>query len=929
MPNLFIQLVCLTCIFSSISVEGFKLSSITRCNSISTDRTCLFSTKVESSSGDSAISPKVITNEIMGFFKNGSYRGKDGALLDNLRNYLTEPKVIANLDGAHVSVIMFQCARTRRMAKQLMSTSAMLAALENWGKKWSERDISTFVYGIRALDNTGVDGNDQLMLKLAARKISESDAVLSSRSIGNALYGLQDMTSDTEGANELCAALASKISATGEELNGQDIGIGLYGLQGMSSASPEVRKLVAVMAEKIKFSESELDAQAMSNALYGLQSMSSEHPEVLSLVDALAVKVTESRPDLSAQAIGSSLYGLQRLSSDAPEVRRLVGALAEKVEICNKGLDAQAIGNALFGLQNMKSDSVQVRALVQAIATKLVLLEVELDSKGIGAALYGLHSMSSDEPQVRALLIALADRISISKCSLSGQGIADALYGLYGMTSDCPELRALLSALSERIDETRGKLDSQEIGNALYGLQGMSSEMFEVRVIVGKLAEKIKRSKAVLRSQHIGRALMGLQRFSADSKEVRYLLKQLTQRIKESDRTKMTAAALSDAIFGMQGLSGDIPEVQELLGELAKKVSSTAAELTMPQLGRALFGLQGLSASGSIFEDSAVFLDNDEAQFLMSTLWDKVRMQQPTAMTEEIDINQKLAAISQGLIGIAGLRNPIGNNLRQYLYMEVIRMGVEIGKEGSVANVADLASEDIVYSVRALLLNDLQVPKWLAVPYNEIESVTQIGLSSVLSGRAGPSLPMFTLSRADKLVVQRYNILNPQPTDDEVISSNTLVDGFRLDILFPKIKLNIELDGPTHRYPARARFDRARDEYLVKKKGYTVHRIQLFGKKVDEIVKEIAGYVALAQDKKADIEIQSIYSKNPESMIQNIYAKDTGAEIASIGSIVQKEPLVKKYEIPRRKYEIPGRAKKTVDPEDYKKLGSDGFMEKK
>ena len=62
--------------------------------------------------------------------------------------------------------------------------------------------------------------------------------------------------------------------------------------------------------------------------------------------------------------------------------------------------------------------------------------------------------------------------------------------------------------------------------------------------------------------------------------------------------------------------------------------------------------------------------------------------------------------------------------------------------------------------------------------------------------------------------------------------SNTLVDGFRLDILFPKIKLNVELDGPTHRYPARARFDKNRDEYLVKMKGYTVHRIQLLGKKV-------------------------------------------------------------------------------------------------
>lgn len=923
---LFLQLLCLTCFLSSITVDAFKLSPISSRSSISANRIYpLFSTKVDSPAGGNAISPKVVTNEIMGFFKNGSNGGKNTPPAFNLQKYLTQPEVIENLDGAHVSIIMFQCARSRRYAKNLMSTSAMLEALKNWKKtNWSERDISTFVYGIRSLDNTGVDQNDGPLLKFAAQQIAVSDADLSSRSIGNALYGLQDITSDTEGANELCAALAKKIARFGGDLNGQDIGIGLYGLQGMTGQSPEVRNLVAVMAEKINLSDSELDAQAMSNALYGLQSMSSEYPEVRALVNSLATKVSESRPELCAQSIGSGLYGLQKLSSDAPEVRRLVGALAEKVEVCTVGLDAQAIGNALFGLQKMKSDSVQVRALVQAIATKLVLLEVEMDSKGIGSALYGLHSMSSDEPQVRALLIALADRISLSNCYLSGQGIADALYGLYGMTSDCPELRALLSALSERIDESRGKLDSQEIGNALYGLQGMSSEMFEVRVIVGKLAEKIKRSKAVLRSQHIGRAMLGLQRFSADSNEVRYLLKQITQRIKASDRTKMTAGALSDAIFGLQGLRNDVPEVQELLGEIAKKVSSTAAGLSIQQLGRALFGLQGLTTSGSIFEDSAVFLDNDETQFLMSTLWDKVKVQQSEPITDDADFSNNLASISQGLIGIAGLRDPIGNNLRQYLYMEVIRLGTEIGKDGALAQVKGLAAEDIINSVRALLLNDLQVPQWLATQYNEIEMLSQKRLGSVLSGRPDQQAkPLFTLSRADKLVVQRFTILNPQPRPEEAMVSNTIVDGFRMDMLFPVIKLNIELDGPSHRYPARARFDRARDEYLVKRKGFTVHRIELFGKKVDDIIDEISALVSKAQDKKADAEIQSIYSKKADSLIQNIYAKDAsdGADTLEV-----KKP-VRKYEIPRRKYEIPGRKK--VDPEGYKKLSSDGWVEKK
>jgi hypothetical protein len=40
-------------------------------------------------------------------------------------------------------------------------------------------------------------------------------------------------------------------------------------------------------------------------------------------------------------------------------------------------------------------------------------------------------------------------------------------------------------------------------------------------------------------------------------------MRQLAKRISESDRTKLTSAAIADAIFGLQGMTADIPEVQE------------------------------------------------------------------------------------------------------------------------------------------------------------------------------------------------------------------------------------------------------------------------------------------------------------------------------------------------------------------------------
>lgn len=162
----------------------------------------------------------------MGFF------GQVGDVSRDLKfqKRLLEPALKKNIDGMHVITILFQSARTKRLSKNVLPLSVMLEKLNSWDKVWSERDISTFIYGIRSLEC--LDPIEGKLLKLAASKVAESDALLGSRAIGNALYGLQDITSDTEGAPEICAALATKIEAFSGDLNGQDIGIGLYGLQG-------------------------------------------------------------------------------------------------------------------------------------------------------------------------------------------------------------------------------------------------------------------------------------------------------------------------------------------------------------------------------------------------------------------------------------------------------------------------------------------------------------------------------------------------------------------------------------------------------------------------------------------------------------------------------------------------------------------------
>lgn len=212
------------------------------------------------------ITPKSVTKDIMAFFSSQS---GDSTKDVKFQKKLLETNTKKNIDGLHIITILFQSARTRRLAKNILPVNVMIDTLKSWDKMWSERDISTFIYGIRSLEC--LDPIEGKLLKLAAVKVSESTALLGSRAIGNALYGLQDITSDTEGAAEICAALAGKVAQFNGDLNGQDIGIGLYGLQGMSATREEVRQLIAILAEKIENSETELDAQALSNALYGLQ----------------------------------------------------------------------------------------------------------------------------------------------------------------------------------------------------------------------------------------------------------------------------------------------------------------------------------------------------------------------------------------------------------------------------------------------------------------------------------------------------------------------------------------------------------------------------------------------------------------------------------------------------------------------------------
>lgn len=174
------------------------------------------------SASNQPITPKSATKDIMKHFAQSTDKPKDA----RFAQWLSDPNTSVHLDGLHMLTIMFQCARTKRRTKFVIPPSDILKRLVEWDREWSERDISTFLYGVQSLDC--MDATDGKILAIGANRILTSTAKLTSRSIGNALYGLRDLTTDSIGAADLCAAMADKVREFRGDLGGQDIGMNTY-----------------------------------------------------------------------------------------------------------------------------------------------------------------------------------------------------------------------------------------------------------------------------------------------------------------------------------------------------------------------------------------------------------------------------------------------------------------------------------------------------------------------------------------------------------------------------------------------------------------------------------------------------------------------------------------------------------------------------
>lgn len=474
------------------------------------------------------------------------------------------------------------------------------------------------------------------LLSAIAFKIPELTTEMTSQELGNALYGLQKMSSDAKEVREVMFALSNQLTryfnqydesinaaprdedddddngdlkkllnsnrVSNFSMSPQLISNALYGLQNMSDSMRDTRYVLAAILPAIKNPTEPFSSLAVGLALYGLQSMTANSVEVRRVLDALATQIELCNEPFNAQTLGNALYGLKSMDSDSDEIRRLLSAFSNQLRknIGNQKLTGQSIGNALYGLKNMQGDVVEVQELVALLADAIKHSDAQLSAQAVGNAIYGLSCMSSNEESVLHLLEALTVKVKSSQGKLNSQAIASALYGLQNMSSTSKQVRQLLLALSIKINECEDPANDRLIGNALYGLKSISlSDGYEVRLIVSALTEYFFCSTKAYRPDG---TLIPMLHTSNIFDRKGFKENKMYDIIK-SDNVRgvipLSGKSVGMGLYGLRRMSSNYFEAKNLLAALMPSICATSSGLDGQFIGNSMYGIQNMSCSVS------------------------------------------------------------------------------------------------------------------------------------------------------------------------------------------------------------------------------------------------------------------------------------------------------------------------------------------
>lgn len=189
--------------------------------------------------------------------------------------------------------------------------------------------IGNSLYGLQHMSNTHEE------VRFALKELTELINIMPSKSNNYLLDFAIEEGSLTDFQKKEYHLASSTYS-----LSGQNIGNALWGLRNMTiSSNPddpinkELEELLEALSVKISESNYPMNGQNIGNAFYSLQGMSAENPAVRGVLRALAYKLVASNSTMSGLDIGMTLYGLKDMMHEPmiPEVRVIIGFLIYKI----------------------------------------------------------------------------------------------------------------------------------------------------------------------------------------------------------------------------------------------------------------------------------------------------------------------------------------------------------------------------------------------------------------------------------------------------------------------------------------------------------------------------------------------------------------------------------------------------------------------
>jgi hypothetical protein len=267
--------------------------------------------------------------------------------------------------------------------------------------------------------------------------------------------------------------------------------------------------------------------------------------------------------------------------------------------------------------------------------------------------------------------------------------------------------------------------------------------------------------------------------------------------------------AVSNALFGLQGMSSEYQEVRKMLSALLPQVQSCQEPLKAQAVGNALYGLQGMSSS---LKETQELIDAVVLNYFLQL--------------ESISVQ----SISMGLFGLLNknLSEPALNLVRHwFLCIEKLLVADGTSFDDIVMLYQSLALMDspnlpLTQSLQAASLYD----DFMRLKERVYDRVTLLSKSSTPKQQ----------SRTEAYYYERVKAAYKNHKN-VALSHNEFLFGFEADIVIrhyddstntlTKI-INIELDGPAHRYIFRKqRFCALRDEYLTRVHGVQISRYDL------------------------------------------------------------------------------------------------------